>query len=231
MSHVYRNIKLNLSPNWIDSAYKALTVCYHPERYGENVPDEKRIEVITSVLKKGHLSIARYITMDIFLELIPHDTAMQLRTHKFLDCQITSQRYTGKHLMEGDLNQIAEDYFYYREPGIYQGRSGNVEITQSHYDFAKDQQTTSIHNYRLLMNACNSEEVSRCVLAQGIRQSMVIRTNLQALMDVIKVRTLTDSQFEIRQVMDGIIEQLPDTLNPIMKPFLAKYYGKNRDTF
>ncbi len=231
MANVYKDIQVSLSPDWVESAYNALTVCYHPEKYGESVPNQRKISKIFEVIRKGHLSIARYISINICLELIPHDTAMQLRTHKFLDCQVTSQRYTGKHLCTGRVKDVVEKYFYFRQPGKYASRDGIYEIDQTYYEFAKMTQSESIYRYRTLIDFGVDEEVARCVLAQGIRQSMAIRTNLQALMDVLSVRTLADSQWEIRQVMDGIIEGLPTVLEPIMTPFLKKHYGKNRDTF
>lgn len=228
---VAESIKVRLANGWVDNTYSALTTCYHAEEYGVNVDRQKKINKITEVIRKGHVSIMRYINLYIHLELIPHDTAMQLRTHKFLDCQVTSQRYTGTHLLEGDEMDAVNKFFYLREPGIWRGRNGTYEITERNYWDMKEAQMRGVLSYRTLIEDGIDEEVARHVLPQGIRQSMAINTNLQALMDVIKVRTRQDSQYEIREIMDGIIDELPEELNPIMQPFLKKFYGKNMDTF
>ncbi len=227
----YKSLSCQLNPNWVDWAYKSLTVCYHSDSYGDSVDRERKIEKIAEVVRKGHKSIARNIDLFFHIELAPHDSLMQIRTHKFLDCQITSQRYTGDHLLTGDPSELAEQYFYFRPEGYYPTRNGVETISRATYKAAKEYQASTIYYYRdMIADGCEPE-TARSVLAQGIRQSASIHCNLQALLDFIHVRSTRDVQWEVRQIVDGMIDSRPQELNIIVEPFCSKFYGKNTSTF
>lgn len=229
---IYKNITCYINPQGIDWAYKALTTCYHPESYGDTVARDKKLAKVIEVLGKGHLSIARYIDLFFYLEGIPHEVAVQIRTHKFLDCQVTSQRYTGAYLLEGTVEEVVAKYFYTRPAGTYQSRSGMVVIDEQDAQAARGMQAKSVECYRELVDSGIPYEVARNVLAQGLRQSMAIKVNVQGLMDFMTVRSTLDSQYEIREVVEGMYNAIPEPYkSDLFKPWRKKNWGKNKKTF
>lgn len=229
---IYKNITCQANPQGIDWAYKALTTCYHPESYGDTVSQDKKLAKIVEVLGRGHLSIARYIDLFFYLEGIPHEVAVQIRTHKFLDCQITSQRYTGAYLLEGTVEDAVAQHFYTRSEGTYQSRSGIIVIDEQNVLAARKMQADTVECYRQLVKEGVPYEVARNVLAQGIRQSMSIKVNVQGLMDFMAVRSTLDSQYEIRVIVEGMYDSIPDPYkSKLFDPWKKKNWGKNKKTF
>lgn len=229
MSYLYKSITTEINPFWVDWAYRALTTCYHHEAYGEDVEQEVKIKKVFEVIRRGHLSIAEHIHLQTQLIGVPHDVAMQIRTHRLASIQVTSQRYTGDALVSESLN--IEDHFYFRDPGTTYTRTGKEQITWDDVHSVELSQLQTVGEYKRLIERGVSKEAARSVLAQGIRQSVIISWNLRALMDVIKMRTVKDAQPEIRLVMQAIIDSLPESLDPLMMPFLEKFAGKNHNSF
>jgi len=212
-----------------------MLTCYHAEpvtdfpKVSNMLTMEQRV---TDVLTKGHWSIAEQIPVFVMLNGIPHDAAMQFRTHRHLSCQVTSQRYTGDRLLAVNPYSLPADWiaemFYLQPPGRYDSRNGIYELTSEQYEEADQAVRDGVAAYQNLVRAGQPEETARRFLPQGIRQNMVLGGNLRSLLHVCSVRTMLDAQLDCRLVAEEIVAQLTQQLPTIMAAWAPKYHRRNR---
>ena len=240
----FHSVDVQVDRVWgLRAAYMSMLCCYHsepvadfPEMPSNVLTLEQRV---TDVLTKGHWSIAEQIPVFVTLSGIPHDVAMQFRTHRHLSCQVTSQRYTGDRLLAVNPYSLPADWiaemFYLQPPGRYRGRAsqmhsrnGVYEITREQYAEAEQAVRNGVEVFQLLVRAGQPEETARRFLPQGIRQNMVLGGNLRSLLHVCSVRTMLDAQLDCRLVAEEIVAQLTAQLPTIMAAWAPKYHRRNR---
>ena len=233
----FHSVDVQVDRVWgLRAAYMSMLCCYHsepvadfPEMPSNVLTLEQRV---TDVLTKGHWSIAEQIPVFVTLGGIPHDVAMQFRTHRHLSCQVTSQRYTGDRLLAVNPYSLPADWiaemFYLQPPGRYDSRNGVYEITREQYAEADQAVRNGVEVFQLLVRAGQPEETARRFLPQGIRQNCVLGGNLRSLLHVCSVRTMLDAQLDCRLVAEEIVAQLTQQLPTIMAAWAPKYHRRNR---
>lgn len=197
------------------------------------------------LVKADHYSPLRFAHLAIHFAGLPHDTAMQLRTHQDSAHLVQSMRYTGDRILdvideiekigatcEGDRWQLPDEaidaleQIHYEPPAgfTYTDRYG----ARVGFDEAKRRVTFSMaySSYKFYADRVrlgHPAEMARRSLPSGYRQNMSISADLQAWLHLLDQRTRADAQLECRAVAEAIMEILDDWV-----PEIAEWYRKNR---
>jgi thymidylate synthase (FAD) len=211
--------------------YQALHQCYAENFIAEenkNLNDYGKI-VNERCVKFGHYGILEHPSITFNVGYFPHNVMVQSRTHRHLSFSVQSQRYTGKRILEffqdNSQKEIEfEKLFYFRKPGFYKDRSGNLyEYTlikrQQDIKFQIEYLKTILKNFK----GNNNNEFLRDYYPQNIRQHFVVTMNARSLMHFCDLRLPSDAQLEIQELANIFLNIFKKWM-----PKTADWYIKNR---
>lgn len=222
------------TPNPGFASYIAMHTCYAEGNALEDSlalqaksSDEKLSQlVIDKCLKQGHNGIIEGSYINFHVQGFPHSVVVQARTHRHLEFNVQSQRYTGQRVIqvaEGSLDP--EEVFYVRPIGTYHNRQGEkVEYTQEMRDADLAFCVVSADHYRHNRSTGIPEEQARDQLVQGVRQNFTFSGSLRSIFHFINLRGAADAQPEIQTLCYHLKDHLY-TWDPVITDW---YFTKHK---
>lgn len=198
-------------------------------------------KVVEHCLNHGHFGPIEHPALTVNAIGFPHSVMQQLRTHRLLTFDVQSMRYSGMRIanlgktlgttdVQGEEEQrIIEDVFYLRPVGHYVDRQGKK------YYYDEQWRTDDVQVCRLAAikywkdtDRGMSEEHARGTLPFDFRQNFVVSFNMRALMHLIAVRGMADTQIETQTFIRFVVTRFVEWSPVIGGWFEKKHYGKNR---
>ena len=196
-------------------------------------------KVIQHCLNHGHFGPLEHPALTVNAVAFPHSVMQQLRTHRLLTFDVQSFRYTGARIARlgehldatrglWDASRI-EKVFYLRPIGHYVDREG------ARYDYTLDWREEDLKicgdaaiRYWQDIKRGMSEEHARGKIPFDVRQDFVVSFNMRALMHLIAVRGMADTQIETQTFIAFVMDMFEEWSPEIGGWFRKKFYGKNR---
>lgn len=186
--------------------------------------EEQKTNLIHKILKRGHFGPAEHPHISVSIEGISRSCMAQITRHRHASFDVTSMRYVSMEdasvkepptidSSEMGRNSTAEDYIeQYNDTAISQ-------LRKEAFDNAVD---GSIDWYRTLLEYGVPPEDARFVLPIGTKVNVVMTMNVRALLHLADMRAAADSQWEIREVTEGVLSIAEDVC-----PIVMDYYEEN----
>lgn len=197
------------------------------------------------LVKADHYSPLRFANLTVHCAGLPHDAAMQLRTHQDSAHLVQSMRYSGSRILdvvdeieeigatcEDDRWQLSDEAIDVLEQIHYEPPAGFTYTDRygARVNFDEDERRVvfgmaylGYKSYARRVRLGHPAEMARRSLPAGYRQNMSISADLQAWLHLLDQRTRADAQLECRAVAEAIMEILDDWV-----PEIAEWYRKNR---
>lgn len=154
--------------------------------------------VIDNALKYGHWSVLEHASVKLNFEGMPHDTAMQMRTHQRMATLVQSLRYSDERFTlcaDGEIDPI--ELFYL---GTY------TDKRQEALDYGKARKSCCDYA-KAIENGMKKEQARRFLIA-GYRQSFTMSGTFRQWMHMFDQRLLADTQLEARTAATMALDQL-----------------------
>lgn len=221
---------LRATPNPQQAMWLAMHQDYSEDFVSDRLsrcPNETRSGelVISRCLKFGHWGVAEHPTIILNVGHFPHDTVMQLRTHRLASFDVQSGRYTSQRIIDvtNGTRQL-EEVFYFRPVGKYTNRQGaKYEYT----DLARERDMAYSYQaavyYRDKIEAGQSEEHARSTIPFNLRQHFVLSCNARALMHFLDLRWKADAQLEAQWFSELLFKEFRKWM-----PEIADWYLEQR---
>mgnify|MGYP001290594387 CR=1 FL=1 len=206
----------NIIPNKdaVNILFGACRTCYskcnNPEELWDivnNATEEKKIELITKVMKSGHLSVLEHVQVSFIINNISRACSHQLVRHRHASFSQQGQRY----VKEKNFKYIIPDSIKQNEEAL----SKYIKIMEDINGCYQD-----------LLNMKIKAEDARFVLPQATTTSIFFSTNLSEMIWIANVRLCNRAQKEIRDVTRKICD-LTIQEYPWMRCFLVPKCIKN----
>jgi thymidylate synthase (FAD) len=204
-------------------AYTNMHTCYHEgdawNHISNGIPSSWSPRkfgniVVNKCLKVGHYGVIESPGIAFSVTGFPHDVMVQARTHRLLEFNVQSSRYTGQRVIDVAKAIVPiEEVFYLRPVGEYtnrQGKRGQLSpgLRQGVLGYIYEgcvQYRRMVEDYGL------PEEMARHVIPQGLRQNFTFSGNMRSIMHFLDLRMAADAQPEIQ------------TMCALMKPHLLEW--------
>lgn len=163
--------------------------------YNNDSADEKLLHYVTLV--KRHASLLEYIKLFFKVEGISYRSHVYLIRHRLHTATVRSQRFAPvfTYMIPEHLEGEALDEY----KKVMQENINRAESLKENY---------SIQNDTMIM-----------AMPQGVKVTMVYETNLRQLLHVFKLRLAPDAHYEIRSVVQKMIDTID---NPFIMSALSK---------
>lgn len=190
-----QSVKLISKPeNMLKTIYTACRTCYSavlPECIYQEAPDnDAMLKLIERVISSGHYSTIEHIQVSYAVSGVSRACTHQLVRHRHASFSQKSQRYVKE---KGEFDYIT--------PGEV---LKNPELLKKYENFM----TQSAKVYQELVEAGIKAEDARMVLPNACATSLVVSLNLRELIHLANLRLCTRAQFEIRQLVKKMCEEL-----------------------
>lgn len=142
--------------------------------------------VIRHALKFGHWDVLHHASIKVDFKGFPHDTAMQMRTHRQISCLVQSLRYSDERFSlcaDGDVDP--QELFYFPP---------NNDKRAESLDYGKARR--SCLDYVKAIERGAKKEDARRYLTAGYRQNFTISATFCQWFHVFDRRLLADTQLE-----------------------------------
>lgn len=232
----FKVVKLRAYENPNQTTYMALHNDYSEDPLSiqlDDIPSEEKCgEIVVNRLLKGdrgHFGCLEHAHITFSCENFPHSVIVQARTHR-IGCSfdVQSQRYTGKRInrmIAGELE--VEDIFYCRPVGEYYDRKGTkYYFSEGMRHKALIDMMYTAYSYDNCVKGGMAEEHARDVLAQGIRQNMVVTFNARSLCHFFDLRSKADAQPEIIALCEYMKPYFCKWMPQVADWYLASRWGK-----
>ena len=234
MDKLFKVEVISQTPNPQQAAWAAMRQDYCSEgvtTFRSQWPNEEQAGeyVVKHCLNggRGHWGVTEHNSIVLNALNFPHDTAMQLRTHRCgISFDVMSQRYTSEGVEAVAMGRTSpEDIFYFRPVGEYRDRQGKqYNYSQRMRETDKGYCIQSCVRYvRQITEYGLSEEHARHNLPQNIRQHFVVSMNMRAVCHILDLRWKADAQLEVRQFCDLLWPHFE-----AWAPAIANYYKDKR---
>ncbi len=182
-------------------------------------------------LQKQHYSPLEHASFTILTTNAPHSMVVQIRTHRIINFQVQSMRYTGSRMLDETIP--TKDLFYFLPEGVERSttRDGRA-VVENQADVLMMFESTR-QNYIDLVNRGVPKERARDVLGSGYVQNFVMTANLRAIMHLFSMRTPKDAQLECQLFCEDLYQLLikEDWATDLLKWYRTKYWGKSKLAF
>jgi len=163
---------------------KAGRICYKSEyKIHENSADE----FVKNIIKRGHESVLEHCSISC-LFTISRACSHQLVRHRIASFSQESQRYVNYN-KKNEIRIIAPINVL-----------NNGMLTEQFISSVKN----SVKSYELLLNNKTKPEDARYVLPNCVASDIVMTANIRELRHIIKIRTDSNAQWEIREVFNNL---------------------------
>lgn len=179
---------------------------------GETIEEKKRT-LIGHLLSHGHFGPFEHPQLTIAVEGISRSCMAQLTRHRHVSFDVQSMRYVA--FDEVDPDDVREGAMVVVPPAAtdpnWVGRnqqSGTVdeETVSEREEVFTESVSRSVEEYQKLLDLGMAPEDARFVLPIGTKVNLVMSLNARMLMHVADMRAAADSQWEIRQLTEDVLE-------------------------
>lgn len=200
-------VKLISKPESIlRTIYTACRTCYSADSpvniYDSTDDEEKMLKLISRVVSSGHYSTIEHIQISFAISNVSRACTHQLVRHRHMSFSQKSQRYVKE---KGQFDYIIP-------PTIEK----DPDLKEKFENFM-----TEISNkYQEFVEAGIPAEDARFVLPNATSSSMVASLNLREMIHLANLRLCTRAQYEIRQLVKGMCDELIKS-EPWLKDYLV----------
>lgn len=181
------------TPNPIEKIAQYASICYDSD-------PKNPLKLVQHLYKNGHHSVFEHITFTFKIEGISRACSHQLVRHRHASYTQRSQRYCSESESEAIMPpKIAEN----PEAKAYYTRI--FELIHMVYN-------TLIDEYKI------PREDARYVLPNAMTTELYMTLNLRELIHLANERLCTRAQWEIRQMVKLMVEQVDPELRPFLVP-------------
>ena len=179
---------------------------------GETIEEKKRT-LIGRLLDHGHFGPFEHPQATFAVEGVSRSCMAQLTRHRHVSFDVQSMRYVAFDAV--DPADVREGAMVVTPPsatdpdwvGRNQRGGGVDEATVEKREAVfRESVTSSVESYQELLDLGMAPEDARFVLPIGTKVNIVLSTNARMLMHVADMRAAADSQWEIRDLTERILD-------------------------
>ena len=179
---------------------------------GETIEEKKRT-LIGRLLDHGHFGPFEHPQATFAVEGVSRSCMAQLTRHRHVSFDVQSMRYVAFDAV--DPADVREGAMVVTPPsatdpdwvGRNQRGGGVDEATVEQREAVfRESVTSSVESYQELLDLGMAPEDARFVLPIGTKVNIVLSTNVRMLMHVADMRAAADSQWEIRDLTERILD-------------------------
>lgn len=206
---------ISKSNNLLDAMYVGARNCYHSgtplDIDVDNIPEDKKIALVTKVLDMGHTSISEHGIVTFAIEGVSRALLAQLTRHRVgISFSVQSQRYVeikedinkieylSRYGLPEEVLPVAEKYFVLDW----------VDESKASKFWVASQMLDALYNYLFLTQNGVLAEDARMFLPNAMKTNVVMSVNLRALTNFCNERMCVKAQKEIRQLANCLKENL-----------------------
>jgi thymidylate synthase (FAD) len=170
----------------------AARLCYSPvgaEQLAESMSDEQVEKLVGKIVDLGHWSTLEHVSFTFAIEGVSRVLTHQLVRHRIASYSQQSQRYVSEH-----------DFEYI----VPQSIAANAKAAAKFTELMKQIRDT----YDELIELGVHKEDARYCLANATETKIVVTMNARALLNFFTLRCCERAQWEIRQMAEGMVEQV-----------------------
>lgn len=204
-----------------------------------DTPDEKKETLIGHLLDHGHFGPFEHAQATFAVKGISRSLMAQITRHRHATFDIQSMRYVS---FEDADPEPGEAVVEIPELGNTRIHGRNAEFDRSYRDSMTDDQIEeareaqyrraikqSFESYNQLLKLGVAPENARMVLPIGTKVNMVFSVNARMLMHIGDMRAASDSQWEIREMTEEVLELAEEWCPHTFAHYNAELKGrKNR---
>jgi thymidylate synthase (FAD) len=182
---------VSITPNPIESVYKAFRVCYSKDMYEDiKLPSEEdMIKFIKSKLKLAHLSPLEHVSVSFNIQGISRAAAQQLLRHRTGHPNMQSQRYVN-----------AETFGYVKPESIAENEVANC-LFEGHIMQTKK-------TYENLIKCGIKKEDARSILPNATTTQVMYTVDIRNFIHLIETRTSPGVQKEIKEIVTRMYKEV-----------------------
>ena len=175
--------------------------------------DEKKRTLIGHLLSHGHFGPFEHPQATFAVEGISRSCMAQLTRHRHVSFDVQSMRYVA--FDEVDPSEVREGAMVVTPPAVtdssWIGRNQrhtdtDEETIDRRREVFRESVTQSVESYQELLDLGMAPEDARFVLPIGTEVNLVFSLNARMLMHVADMRAAADSQWEIRELTESILD-------------------------
>ncbi|EMA38500.1 FAD-dependent thymidylate synthase [Halococcus hamelinensis] len=175
--------------------------------------DEKKRTLIGHLLSHGHFGPFEHPQATFAVEGISRSCMAQLPRHRHVSFDVQSMRYVA--FDEVDPDEVREGAMVVTPPAVTdadwigrnQRQTDTDEATvERRREVFRESVTQSVESYQELLDLGMAPEDARFVLPIGTEVNLVFSLNARMLMHVADMRAAADSQWEIRELTESILD-------------------------
>jgi len=190
---------------------------------------EKQETLIGHLLDHGHFGPFEHPTATFAVKGISRSCMAQITRHRHVSFDIRSMRYVS--FDDVDPADVREGELVVHPPSAtdpdWVGRNqktGQIdeEEAEQREDVFKDAIENAVESYQELLDLGMPPEDARFVLPIGTKVNMVMSMNVRMLMHVADMRAAADSQWEIRNMTEEVLDLAEEWC-----PITFEYYNEH----
>ena len=175
--------------------------------------DEKKRTLIGHLLSHGHFGPVEHPQATFAVEGISRSCMAQLTRHRHVSFDVQSMRYVA--FDEVDPEDVREGAMVVTPPAVTdadwigrnQRQTDTDEATvERRREVFRESVTQSVESYQELLDLGMAPEDARFVLPIGTEVNLVFSLNARMLMHVADMRAAADSQWEIRELTESVLD-------------------------
>jgi thymidylate synthase (FAD) len=179
---------------------------------GETIEDKKRT-LIGHLLDHGHFGPFEHPQATFAVEGVSRSCMAQLTRHRHVSFDVQSMRYVA--FDEVDPAEVREGAMVVTPPSatdpdwVGRNQSGGAvdeETIERRERIFRESVVQSVESYQELLETGMAPEDARFVLPIGTAVNMVFSMNARMLMHIADMRAAADSQWEIRNLTEEILD-------------------------
>jgi thymidylate synthase (FAD) len=195
---------------------------------GETI-EEKKETLIGHLLKQGHFGPFEHPQATFAVKGISRSCMAQITRHRHVSFDVRSMRYVA--FDEVDPENVAEGEMVVTPPSAndpdwigrnQKGGAVDDETVEKREAIFRESVKRSVEEYQELLDLGMPPEDARFVLPIGTEVNMVMSMNARMLMHVADMRAAADSQWEIRDMTERVLDLAKEWC-----PITFEYYEEN----
>lgn len=196
---------------------------------GGDAIEEKKETLISHLLDRGHFGPFEHPTATFAVKGISRSCMAQITRHRHVSFDVQSMRYVA--FDDVDPAEVEEGAMVVTPPSAHDAdwigrnqQSGAVddETVEKREEIFRRSVRQSVEDYQELLDLGMPPEDARFVLPIGTEVNMVMSMNARMLMHVADMRAAADSQWEIRNMTEQILDLAEEWC-----PTTFEYYNEN----
>ena len=183
---------------------------------GETIEEKKRT-LVGHLLDHGHFGPFEHPQATFGVKGISRSCMAQLTRHRHVSFDVQSMRYVA--FDEVDPADVREGAMVVTPPSAtdpdwvgrnQRGGAVDDEVVEKRERVFRESVTESVESYQELLETGMAPEDARFVLPIGTEVNMVFSMNARMLMHVADMRAAADSQWEIRELTEAVLDRAAD---------------------